>query len=177
MMSVEIESSTISSILERLENPDFPEIRRESQKKQAVVVVYFVVEGSIVKMQWPQYVRWTKLQLKPPVVRFSSTKGDNSEQVEVIEYTDTELMDSSSGAGMCGATKGPHITLMTLILWPVAIFPSLAVAFYYGAWTWSEFCGDSNFCGICSNLMVFLQLENGIFGFRKRVLWLVVFKA
>lgn len=33
------------SILERLENPDFPEIRRESQKKQAVVVVYFVVEG------------------------------------------------------------------------------------------------------------------------------------
>lgn len=32
------------SILERLENPDFPEIRRESYK-QAVVVVYFVVEG------------------------------------------------------------------------------------------------------------------------------------
>lgn len=78
------------------------------------------------------------LQLKPPVVRFSSTKGDNSEQVEVIEYTDTEEMDSGSfcGSGICGTTKGPHIVLMTLILWPVAIFPSLAVAFYYGAWTW-----------------------------------------
>ncbi|XP_061183176.1 transmembrane protein 169-like [Saccostrea echinata] len=78
------------------------------------------------------------LQPKPPVVRFSSHKGDNTEQVEVIEYTDTEVMDpdSSNDSSLCKATKGPHITLMTVLLCPVAFFPSLTVAFYYGAWTW-----------------------------------------
>lgn len=109
------------------------------------------------------------LQLKPPVVRFSSTKGDNSEQVEVIEYTDTDLMDSSSGAGICGATKGPHITLMTLILWPVAIFPSLAVAFYYGAWTWYNlyiyFSEERTICHkifICPILIITFPLTVGL---------------
>jgi hypothetical protein len=78
------------------------------------------------------------LQPKPPIVRFSSAKGDNSEQVEVIEYTDTEVMDpgSSSATRCCGATNGPHVTLMTLILLPAAFLSSLAVVFYYGAWTW-----------------------------------------
>ncbi|XP_062566773.1 transmembrane protein 169-like [Saccostrea cucullata] len=78
------------------------------------------------------------LQPKPPVVRFSSHKGDNCEQVEVIEYTDTEVMDpdSSADSSLCGATAGPHIALMTVLLIPVAFFPSLTVAFYYGAWTW-----------------------------------------
>lgn len=45
------------SILERLENPDFPEIRRESQKKQAVVVVYFVVEGDCYEL-FSFYLNW-----------------------------------------------------------------------------------------------------------------------
>ncbi|XP_048729438.2 transmembrane protein 169-like [Ostrea edulis] len=78
------------------------------------------------------------LQPKPPVVRFSSAKGDNTEQVEVIEYTDTEVMDSGSSGGSrcCGATDGPHVTLMSVVLLPIAFLSSLAVVFYYGAWTW-----------------------------------------
>ncbi|XP_062605105.1 uncharacterized protein LOC134266915 [Saccostrea cucullata] len=92
------------------------------------------------------------LQPKPPVVRFSSHKGDNCEQVEVIEYTDTEVMDpdSSADSSLCVATAGPHIALMTVLLIPVAFFPSLTVAFYYGAWTWWK--------------IEFLDFEKGFYG-------------
>lgn len=108
---------------------------------------------------------------KHPVVRFSSCKGDNTEQVEVIEFTDTEVMDpdSSSGSRFFGATKGAHITLMSLILFPVALIASVAVAFYFGAWTWYNlyiyFSEERTVCHkifICPILIITFPLTVGL---------------
>ncbi|KAK3105928.1 hypothetical protein FSP39_008737 [Pinctada imbricata] len=77
--------------------------------------------------------------VKSPTVRFSScSKGDNSEEVEVIEFTHTEIMDFNTNGKRkcCGPLNGPHIVLFTIFCLPAALFISLFGAFYYGALTW-----------------------------------------
>ena len=115
-----------------------PAEKRESGEKTAIQIPIDVNVTEDATAELGNTER-SKLVIRSPTVRFSnSSRGEQSEEVEVIEYSDTEMIGSGENTTdrCCSLCSGPHIVFLTVLMFPFVLIISLVVAFYYGALTW-----------------------------------------